>query len=90
MTIDRHQLFTLAWKSAKNTREGYPTLRAAFAAALRRVWGLVKAMVKEQAQARPSSRPVAAAQDWFMANPYRARAVAARQQRLGTYSVGCW
>lgn len=90
MTIDRRQLFTLAWKSAKKTAQGYPTLRAAFAAALRRVWELVKAMVKERALARPSSRPGATAPDWFMADPHRARAVAARQRRLGTYSVGCW
>ncbi|MBF0324230.1 MAG: hypothetical protein HQL42_04085 [Alphaproteobacteria bacterium] len=88
MPIDRPQLFTLAWKSARKTAQGYPTLRAAFAATLRRVWELVKAMVQEQA--RPSPRPVAAAPDWFMANPYRARAVANRQRRLGTYSVGCW
>lgn len=48
MTIDRRQIFTLAWKSAKGTAAGYPSLRAAFAAALRRVWSLVKAMVAEE------------------------------------------
>lgn len=89
MTIDRSHIFTLAWKSAKAQAAGYPTLRASFAAALRRVWGLVKAMVAENARypARPV-RPVAPT--WETENIHRAAAVAAQRARLGTYAIHCW
>jgi hypothetical protein len=92
MTIDRRQLFTLAWKSAKGTVTGYRNLRAAFAAALRRVWGLVKAMVAEEARrpAKPVQPERNAFSDWWNSNPHRAAAVARRNARLGSYVVGCW
>lgn len=87
MTIDRSQIFTLAWKSAKGNAAGYGSLRAAFAAALRRVWGLVKAMAAEDAR-----RPVTPAQPapnafstWWNSNPHRAATVTRRNARLGTY-----
>ncbi len=95
MTIDRRQIFTLAWKRAKAHRDGYRTLRAAFAASLRAVWALAKATVAADAQAKaklpvwdatttPSRpRPVTA---WEKANPHRAAAVAAARARLGTYT----
>lgn len=89
MIINRRQLFKLAWKSAKGTASGYRNLRAAFAAALRRVWELVKAMTKEEARCRPV-QPVPTVEDWFMANPHRARAVATRRARLGTYYTHAW
>ncbi|MGE5502734.1 MAG: hypothetical protein ACM33T_10140 [Solirubrobacterales bacterium] len=89
MTADRTQIFRLAWKSAKGTAASYDSLRAAFAAALRRVWELVKAMVKEEAR-RPVVQPTSVAPDWFMADPYRARAVANRRARLGTPCTHAW
>lgn len=89
MPIDRRQIFTLAWKSARGTAAGYPSLRAAFAAALRRVWSLVKAALAEETR-RPFVPQRTTISSWATENPYRARAVAARQKRLGTYSVGCW
>lgn len=90
MPIDRRQLFTLAWKSAKGTAAGYRTLQAAFAAALRRVWSLVKAAMAEEVR-RPAlpSRPTAPLR-WEDENPYRKAAVARRTARLGCYTVNCW
>jgi hypothetical protein len=44
MTIDRRTIFTEAWKSARRMRGQFTTLRAAFAVALRKVWGLAKAI----------------------------------------------
>lgn len=88
MLIDRRQIFPLAWKRAKATAAGYRTLRAAFAAALRSVWSLVKAAVAEEAR-RPV-RPAQPVKTWASENPHRAAAVARRTARLGTYSVACW
>lgn len=56
MTIDRRTIFIEAWKSARRMRGQYDTLRASFAAALRRVWGLVKAMATEAARRPTTSR----------------------------------
>lgn len=44
MSIERRTLFLEAWRSARRTVGQYRTLRTAFAAALRRVWALVKEM----------------------------------------------
>lgn len=90
MTIDRRQLFRLAWKSAKGTAAGYSSLRAAFAAALRRVWGLVKAMVKEEARRLPVIKASPNVPSWWNQNPHRARAAAAGRARLGTLVHACW
>ncbi|HLO78478.1 MAG TPA: hypothetical protein VK196_18640, partial [Magnetospirillum sp.] len=86
--ISRSEIFKMAWKAAKGTAAGYRTLRAAFAAALRRVWSLVKAAAAEEAR-RPV-RPAQPAKTWASENPYRAAAVASRKARLGTYSHPCW
>ncbi len=89
MSIDRRLLFTEAWKSARATRSLYRTLRTAFAAALRRLWPLIKATAEMKAQAafRKTHAPATA---WEQENPYRARAVAARKARLGSYCINCW
>ena len=50
MAIDHRTIFIGAWKSARRMRGQYRILRTAFAAALRRVWSLVKAMAVEEAQ----------------------------------------
>ncbi len=50
MTINRRQLFTLAWKRAKAQASWFPTIRAAFAAALRAVWALAKATMAAEAE----------------------------------------
>jgi hypothetical protein len=85
--IDRRTIFTEAWKSAKRTAGQYRTIRCAFAAALRRVWSLVKAMMVEAK--RPTvSRPVA--RPWESENTYRAAAVTAHKARLGSYVIHCW
>lgn len=89
MTIDRSHIFTLAWKSAKAQVAGYRTLRASFAAALRRVWGLVKAMVAEEAR-RPAQPARPMASTWEAENIHRAAAVAAHRARLGNYTIHCW
>lgn len=89
MTIDRRTIFIEAWKSARRMRGQYRTLRTAFAAALRRVWSLVKAMAAEEAR-RPVSpvRPIAST--WEAGNIHRAVAVAAHRARLGSYVIHCW
>ncbi|MBC7907611.1 MAG: hypothetical protein H7Y60_12830 [Rhodospirillaceae bacterium] len=87
-TIDRSQLFRLAWKRAKATAASYRPLRTAFAAALRSVWSLVKAAMAEEAR-RPV-RTVEPVNSWVSENPYRAAAVAARKARLGTYCTNAW
>ena len=89
MTIDRRTLFTEAWKSARRMRGQYRTLRTAFAAALRRVWSLVKAMVAEEAR-RPvlPTRPIVST--WEAGNAHRAAAGAAHRARLGSYVLHCW
>lgn len=56
MLISRRDIFKMAWKRAKAQAAGYRNLRAAFAAALRSVWALVKAAVAEEARAA-KSRP---------------------------------
>ena len=85
--INRRIIFTEAWKSARRTAGQYPTIRAAFSAALRRVWSLVKAMVVDAK--RPTvSRPVA--RPWASKNIHRTRAVARADQRLGSYVLSCW
>ena len=89
MTFDRHQIFAAAWKRAKAHRNGYRTLRAAFAAALRSVWGLAKAMVAENIR-RPALPVRPAAPQWENANAHRAAAVAASRSRLGSYVIHCW
>lgn len=89
MTIDRRTIFIEAWKSARRMRGQYDTLRASFAAALRRVWSLFKAMVAEDA--RHPVQPVRpAAPTWEAGNIHRAAAVAAHHARLGTYTIHCW
>lgn len=88
MTIDRRQIFTLAWKRAKAFAAGQSPRRF-FADALRAVWGLVKAMVAEEAH-HPVAPRMAKPAAWADESPYRARAVAARQRRLGSYSLNCW
>lgn len=92
MTIDRRQIFTMAWKSAKGTASGYRTLRESFAAALRRVWSLVKAMVAEEARrpacnVQPETNAFGA---WWNSNPYRVAAVARSNARLGSYCTNQW
>ncbi len=82
MTIDRRQILTLAWKRAKAQREWFPTIRAAFAAALRSVWALAKAAVAAEAEVK--ARPVVNPAGWERGDMHRARAVAARATRLGT------
>ncbi len=89
MTIDRRAIFIEAWKSARRTRGQYQTIRAAFAAALRRVWGLVKAIAAEVAR-RPTRMLVPAPKTWEAENHHRAAAVAAHRARLGTYVNHCW
>lgn len=81
MTISRRQLFALAWKRAKANREWFPTIRAAFAAALRSVWALAKAAAEVEAEVK---RPVVNPAGWERGDMHRARAVAARATRLGT------
>ena len=94
-SITRSQIFTLAWERARAKRDWYETIRAAFAASLRRIWEQVKAlnMVEAEQKARPVVvRPVAS--DWANGNVHRAAAVARGKARWGHYSPGvrtcCW
>lgn len=82
MTIDRRTIFTLAWKRAKAQAAWFPTIRAAFAAALRSVWALAKVAAEVEAEVK---RPVFNPAGWGLENVYRARAVANRNSRFGTY-----
>ena len=83
MTIDRRTIFTLAWKRAKAQAEWFPTIRAAFAAALRSVWALAKVTI--EAEAIVKVRAIVKPAVWGTENVYHARAVANRNTRLGTY-----
>jgi hypothetical protein len=87
MTIDRRQLFTLAWKRAKAQAEWFPTIRAAFAASLRAVWALAKANAEAETMVK---RLVVNPAGWAAENVYRARAVANRKARLGSFYVHAW
>ena len=81
MTITRREIFAQAWKSARRMRDCFPTIRAAFADALRRVW----AMVKEMALAEPSvqARP--------MAHRVASVVAADRRRRFGAECMPhCW
>ncbi|CCG41599.1 hypothetical protein [Magnetospirillum molischianum] len=89
MFIDRRTLFLEAWKQARRIRSRYRNLRTAFAAALRTTWELVRAFAAEEAR-RPTPKPAPVVRKWEDENPYRARAVAARKARLGSYVVNCW
>jgi hypothetical protein len=89
MTIDRSTIFTEAWKSARRMRGQFTTLRAAFAVALRKVWGLAKAIMAEAAR-RPVVKPVPVAPRWEDENAYRAQAVARQKVRMGSHYRHCW
>jgi hypothetical protein len=89
MTIDRRTIFTEAWRSARRMRGQFTTLRAAFAAALRKVWGLVKAIMAEAARRQPTvNQPVSPR--WEDENPARAQAVARQKARMGSHYRHCW
>lgn len=91
MIISRRDIFTEAWKSARRTRGQYRTMRASFAAALRRVWALVKAMAtQEEATRRPVAPQRPQAKTWASGNTHRAAAVARRNARLGSLVHACW
>lgn len=86
--ISRREIFRQAWKRARATAAGYRNLRAAFAAALRAVWDLVKALVAEEAHR--VARPAQPVKTWATENTFRAAAVASRKARLGTYCINAW
>jgi len=74
LPMTRSEIFHTAWKMARSWKSGYPTIRAAFAVALRNVWEIVKVVMAETAP-----RPVVAApvrSEWANSNVHRAAAVA--------------
>lgn len=89
MLIDRRTLFAEAWTLAHRLRAAHGSIRAAFGAALRKVWELVKAMAAAEA-CRPTRPVQRLLPRWEDGNGYRAAAVVARRARLGTLCGHAW
>ena len=88
--ITRSQIFTLAWDRAKAHAAAYLNLRASFAAALKAIWSIYRAVKASDAEqkVRPfTPRPVSKA-DWFDSNPHRAAAAARASKRGLRWSNG--